>query len=270
MGECTFGALQPTANFSKKWRVLIFGGVLIYGVLRYYTENTSFGTCSDINHLSIVVEKKTGFGRKKILFSRMVEVGGSGIKEEGGGGGGGQRHIAAFCNVWLSSGSRRSLLIRRYRSCRTVGCHFPGDVSSLPVKAERPQKRQGFCSFLISAGSDKNSPTHFHEKKKKTCRTNQTALSVREILLVLSGRLVLEDTIYSRFFLGLFLKKGRRGAFSVTFSRRTIFFSCPLVVNFNVSTRIHAHEHSTLCSVASSVVALHQQLLVFSWDSSVP
>ena len=34
-GVCTFGALQPTANFCKKWRVLIFGGVLIYGVLRY-------------------------------------------------------------------------------------------------------------------------------------------------------------------------------------------------------------------------------------------
>ena len=34
-GVCTFGVLQPTANFSKNWRVLIFGGVLIYGVLRY-------------------------------------------------------------------------------------------------------------------------------------------------------------------------------------------------------------------------------------------
>ena len=34
-GGCTFGALQPTVNFSKNWRVLIFGGVLIYGVLRY-------------------------------------------------------------------------------------------------------------------------------------------------------------------------------------------------------------------------------------------
>ena len=32
----TFGALQPTVNFSKNWRVLIFGGVLIYGVLRYF------------------------------------------------------------------------------------------------------------------------------------------------------------------------------------------------------------------------------------------
>ena len=36
-GVCTFGALQPTANFRKKWRVLIFGGVLIYGVLRYFS-----------------------------------------------------------------------------------------------------------------------------------------------------------------------------------------------------------------------------------------
>ena len=35
LGVCTFVALQPTANFRKKWRVLIFGGVLIYGVLRY-------------------------------------------------------------------------------------------------------------------------------------------------------------------------------------------------------------------------------------------
>ena len=33
---CTFGALQWTANFCKKNEgVLIFGGVLIYGVLRY-------------------------------------------------------------------------------------------------------------------------------------------------------------------------------------------------------------------------------------------
>ena len=34
-GVCTFGALQPTANFRKKWRVLIFGGVLtgFYGIV---------------------------------------------------------------------------------------------------------------------------------------------------------------------------------------------------------------------------------------------
>ena len=35
-GVCTFGALQPTANFSQNEGVLIFGGVLIYGVLRYF------------------------------------------------------------------------------------------------------------------------------------------------------------------------------------------------------------------------------------------
>ena len=34
-GGCIFGALQLTSYFSKKGRVLIFGGVLIYGVLWY-------------------------------------------------------------------------------------------------------------------------------------------------------------------------------------------------------------------------------------------
>ena len=48
-GVCTFGALQPTANFSKNWRCTYFRRgtyLLINGVLLYYKLHESFPDCS--------------------------------------------------------------------------------------------------------------------------------------------------------------------------------------------------------------------------------
>ena len=59
-----------------------------------------------------------------------------------------KRRIAAFGDVWLSSGSRRSPLLRRYWSRRAWALTFLV-MSSLRVKAKRPQKRQSFCSFVL-------------------------------------------------------------------------------------------------------------------------
>ena len=81
--------------------------------------------------------------------------------------------------------------------------------SSLRVKAEQSKKRQRFCSFvLFSLPVPVQIRIHQPIFVKKKCKLNQTALSVGGIFLVPSGRLVLEDAINFRFFLGLFLKKG--------------------------------------------------------------
>ena len=84
--------------------------------------------------------------------------------------------------------------------------------SSLRVKAEQSKKRQRFCSFvLFSLPWPVPVQIRIHQPifvKKKIAELNQAALSVGGIFLVPSGRLVLEDAINFRFFLGLFLKKG--------------------------------------------------------------
>ena len=82
--------------------------------------------------------------------------------------------------------------------------------SSLRVKAEQSQKRQRFCSFVLFS-----LPVPVQIRiyqpifvEKKFAELNQTALSVGDFFLVPSGRLVLEDAINFRFFLGSFFKKG--------------------------------------------------------------
>ena len=104
-------------------------------------------------------------------------------------------------------------------------------MSSLRVKAERPQKKTDnvfvhLFFFLTSFGSDKILPTQF---VKKSAELNQTALSVGENLLVRAGSclrtlsLSIQKTKQDNrattglsqttktfgFFLGFFLKKKR-------------------------------------------------------------
>ena len=71
-----------------------------------------------------------------------------------------------FCDVWLSSGSRRSPLLRRYRYRRAWALTF---LSSLRVKAKRPQKRQSFCSFVLFFSYYFR--IYWPSSWKETCRT---------------------------------------------------------------------------------------------------
>ena len=66
---------------------------------------------------------------------------GSGIKERGW-----QRRIDAFCDVWLSSGSRRSLLLRHNRSRGRPGRRFPCEVF-LVSEVRTISKKKAFMSF---------------------------------------------------------------------------------------------------------------------------
>ena len=177
-----------------------------------------------------------------------VTLGGSGIKK---GGGGWQRHIAAVCDVWLSSGSRRSLLLRRYRSRRRVGHHFPCEVF-LASEGRTISKKTAFlffCSFfLTSSGSDKNLPTHF--RGKKICRTKSNGPVSRWFFSCSFGQARVGGRHQLPVFPGLILQKGKREVRSQWLFHAELFFPCPLVVKFNVSVCIHAHEYCwTLCSV---------------------
>ena len=79
---------------------------------------------------------------------------------------------------------------------------------SLRVKAEQSKKRLRFCSFvLFFLPVPVQIRIHQPIFVQKIAELNQTALSVGEIFLVPSGRLVLEEAINVRIFLGLFLKK---------------------------------------------------------------
>ena len=108
-------------------------------------------------------------------------------------GGGWQQRIAAFCDVWLSSGSRRSPLVRRYRLRCELALTFLV-MSSLRVQAKRPSKRTVFLFFCSSFLTSFEITNHLREKKRE--ELNQTALSVDEFLACL----VLEDAINFGFF----------------------------------------------------------------------
>ena len=84
------------------------------------------------------------------------------------------------------------LIGSRYHMIRSIDAH----LALKKLRESVPEVNAPECWWMIawSAAADISK------------RQNQTALSVVEILIVASGRLVLEDAINFRFILGLFLK----------------------------------------------------------------
>ena len=141
---------------------------------------------------------------------RWILLGGSGIKKgwEGGGGNDASLHSAIF------DAARVRGVLRCYDAIHLVlqwGVTLLVMIS-LRVKAEKPQKRQRFCSFVLFSflipvhHQYKNLPTHYREKK--CAELNQAAVSVDEMSPVPTGRLVLEDAINFRFYPGILPQKG--------------------------------------------------------------
>ena len=130
--------------------------------------------------------------------------------------------------------------------------------SSLRAKAEQSQKKTAFlffCSFfLTSSGSDKNLPTHF--RGKKTCRTKSNGpVSRWFFFLFLRAGSCWRTPSTSGFSWARSSKRVARGAFSVTFSRRTIL---PLSIGGEIQC-IHVYPCSWILlnfvQCSSSVVA---------------
>ena len=148
--------------------------------------------------------------------------------------------------------------------------------SSLRVKAEQSQNRQRFCSFVLFS-----LPVPVQIRiyqpifvEKKFAELNQTALSVGDFFLVPSGRLVLEDAINFRFFLGSFFKKGsERCVLSDFFTQN---YSSPVHWWWNsmyprVSMLMNTAELCAVFIVRRGLTwSTSTSLLVFSWDSSAP
>ena len=113
--------------------------------------------------------------------------------------------------------------------------------SSLWVKSERSWRRQRLCSFIFfntSLSSGKNLRARSHEKKR--VELNQTALLVGDIFSHL-GRPRNDGRHQGLvFFFGPFYKRVARGAFSLTFTCRTIL---PLSFGSDFQC-IHVHPSS--------------------------
>ena len=138
----------------------------------------------------------------------FAQTRGSAIKRGGGGGG---DNDASLHSVMIDSARVRGVLCCYDAIDRVVEWVITFLVkSSLRVKAEQSQKRQSFCSFVLFSLPVPVQIRIYQPNfvKKKLAELNQTALSVGEFFLVPSGRIVLEDAINFRFFLGLFLRKG--------------------------------------------------------------
>ena len=112
-----------------------------------------------------------------------------------------QRRTDVFCDVWLSSGSRRSPLLRRYRSRGRPGRCFPCEVFLASVVRTISKKTAYiFFPFFFNTSPSFSKNLRARSREKKRVEQNQTALLVGDIYSNLRADLPLTDAINVRFF----------------------------------------------------------------------
>ena len=190
----------------------------------------------------------------------FAQTRGSAIKRGGGGDNDASLHSAMF-----DSARVRGILCCYSAIDRVVEWVITFLVkSSLRVKAEQSQNKQSFCSFVLFSlpvpVQIRISQPNF--VKKKTCRTKSNGPVSRWIFSCSFG----QDRVGGRHQLPVFSwasssERVAGGAFSVTFSRRTIL---PLSIGGEIQC-IHLYPCSwtlpNFVQCSSSVVALYGQLL---------
>ena len=131
----------------------------------------------------------------KRSFHWMV-LGGSGIKKRGW-----QRRIDAFCDVWLSSGSRRSPLLRHNWSRGRPGRRFPCEVFLVSeVRTISKETAFMFFHFFFNTSPSSGKNLRARSREKKRVELNQTALLVGDIYTDLRVDLAMTGAIKVRCF----------------------------------------------------------------------